>query len=85
MRFSLKDPPPDLEEILKAADKSQCLMGCSTSGQVSHRASSMPLWVYHVYVKFAHLSEKRSPSSFHATVYGCLKRCWQKKVGKVMQ
>ncbi|XP_040468261.1 calpain-13-like [Falco naumanni] len=34
MQFSLKDPPPDLEEILKAADKSQCLMGCSTSGQL---------------------------------------------------
>ncbi|NWZ38776.1 CAN13 protein, partial [Brachypodius atriceps] len=33
MLFSLKDPPPDLEEILKAADKSQCLMGCSTAGQ----------------------------------------------------
>ncbi|XP_074720969.1 calpain-13-like [Strix uralensis] len=32
MAFSLKNPPPDLEEILKAADKSQCLMGCSTSG-----------------------------------------------------
>ncbi|XP_009698201.1 PREDICTED: calpain-13, partial [Cariama cristata] len=32
VQFSLKDPPPDLEEILKAADKSQCLMGCSTSG-----------------------------------------------------
>ncbi|NXX11010.1 CAN13 protein, partial [Podargus strigoides] len=34
VQFSLKDPPPDLEEILKAADKSKCLMGCSTSGQV---------------------------------------------------
>ncbi|OWK53583.1 Calpain-13, partial [Lonchura striata] len=33
VQFSLKDPPPDLEEILKAADKSRCLMGCSTSGQ----------------------------------------------------
>ncbi|XP_068009811.1 calpain-13 isoform X3 [Melanerpes formicivorus] len=33
VQFSLKDPPPDLEEILKAADRSQCLMGCSTSGQ----------------------------------------------------
>ncbi|NXG12877.1 CAN13 protein, partial [Grallaria varia] len=33
MQFSLKDPPPDLEEILKAADKSGCLMGCSTPGQ----------------------------------------------------
>ncbi|XP_032845258.2 calpain-13 isoform X2 [Tyto alba] len=32
VQFSLKDPPPDLEEILKAADKSQCLMGCTTSG-----------------------------------------------------
>ncbi|KFO05355.1 Calpain-13, partial [Balearica regulorum gibbericeps] len=34
VQFSLKDPPPDLEEILKAAAKSQCLMGCSTSGQL---------------------------------------------------
>ncbi|KFM11790.1 Calpain-13, partial [Aptenodytes forsteri] len=34
VQFSLKDPPPDLEEILKAADKSKCLMGCSTSGQL---------------------------------------------------
>ncbi|NXN15997.1 CAN13 protein, partial [Indicator maculatus] len=34
VQFSLKDPPPDLEEILKAADRSQCLMGCSTSGQL---------------------------------------------------
>ncbi|KAM6082737.1 LOW QUALITY PROTEIN: calpain-13 [Chlamydotis macqueenii] len=34
VQFSLKDPPPDLEEILKAADKSRCLMGCSTSGQL---------------------------------------------------
>ncbi|NXX74231.1 CAN13 protein, partial [Urocolius indicus] len=34
MQFSLKRPPPDLEEILKAADKSRCLMGCSTSGQM---------------------------------------------------
>ncbi|NXL57595.1 CAN13 protein, partial [Chordeiles acutipennis] len=34
MQFSLKDPPPDLKEILKAADKSKCLMGCSTSVQV---------------------------------------------------
>uniref|UniRef100_A0A8U7MDL8 Uncharacterized protein n=1 Tax=Corvus moneduloides TaxID=1196302 RepID=A0A8U7MDL8_CORMO len=42
VQFSLKDPPPDLEEILKAADKSRCLMGCSTTGQVSHRASHMP-------------------------------------------
>ncbi|XP_009331962.1 PREDICTED: calpain-13 [Pygoscelis adeliae] len=33
VQFSLKDPPPDLEEILKAANKSKCLMGCSTSGQ----------------------------------------------------
>ncbi|XP_064271399.1 calpain-13 isoform X3 [Passer domesticus] len=33
VQFSLKDPPPDLEEILKAADKSRCLMGCSTSVQ----------------------------------------------------
>ncbi|NXK36624.1 CAN13 protein, partial [Piprites chloris] len=33
VQFSLKDPPPDLEEILKAADKSRCLMGCSTPGQ----------------------------------------------------
>ncbi|XP_053794449.1 calpain-13 [Vidua chalybeata] len=33
VQFSLKDPPPDLEEILIAADKSRCLMGCSTSGQ----------------------------------------------------
>ncbi|XP_037989004.1 calpain-13 isoform X2 [Motacilla alba alba] len=33
VQFSLKDPPPDLEEILKAADRSRCLMGCSTSGQ----------------------------------------------------
>ncbi|NXE92210.1 CAN8 protein, partial [Menura novaehollandiae] len=31
VQFSLKDPLPNLEEILKAADKSQCLMGCSTS------------------------------------------------------
>ncbi|XP_048155742.1 calpain-13 [Corvus hawaiiensis] len=35
VQFSLKDPPPDLEEILKAADKSRCLMGCSTTGQAS--------------------------------------------------
>nr|XP_021140491.1 calpain-13 isoform X4 [Columba livia]XP_021140493.1 calpain-13 isoform X4 [Columba livia]XP_021140494.1 calpain-13 isoform X4 [Columba livia]XP_021140495.1 calpain-13 isoform X4 [Columba livia]XP_021140496.1 calpain-13 isoform X4 [Columba livia]XP_021140497.1 calpain-13 isoform X4 [Columba livia]XP_021140498.1 calpain-13 isoform X4 [Columba livia]XP_021140499.1 calpain-13 isoform X4 [Columba livia]XP_021140500.1 calpain-13 isoform X4 [Columba livia] len=34
VQFSLKDPPPDLEEILKAADKSHCLMGCSTSSQL---------------------------------------------------
>ncbi|XP_064020409.1 calpain-13 isoform X1 [Pogoniulus pusillus] len=34
VQFSLKDPPPDLEEILKAADRSQCLMGCSTSAQL---------------------------------------------------
>ncbi|XP_062427280.1 calpain-13 [Rhea pennata] len=34
IQFSLKDPPSDLEEILKAADRSQCLMGCSTSGQL---------------------------------------------------
>ncbi|XP_061206521.1 calpain-13-like isoform X6 [Neopsephotus bourkii] len=34
VQFSLKDPPPDLHEILKAADKSHCLMGCSTSGQL---------------------------------------------------
>ncbi|KFQ51170.1 Calpain-13, partial [Nestor notabilis] len=34
VQFSLKDPPPDLDEILKAADKSHCLMGCSTSGQL---------------------------------------------------
>ncbi|XP_041281076.1 calpain-13-like [Onychostruthus taczanowskii] len=34
VQFSLKDPPPDLEEILKAADKSRCLMGCSTSTQM---------------------------------------------------
>ncbi|NWW89281.1 CAN13 protein, partial [Rhynochetos jubatus] len=33
VQLSLKDPPPDLEEILTAADKSQCLMGCSTTGQ----------------------------------------------------
>ncbi|XP_032538542.1 calpain-13-like isoform X1 [Chiroxiphia lanceolata] len=33
VQFSLKDPTPDLEEILKAADKSRCLMGCSTPGQ----------------------------------------------------
>ncbi|KAL2305889.1 hypothetical protein Nmel_003782 [Mimus melanotis] len=33
VQFSLQDPPPDLEEILKAADKSRCLMGCSTPGQ----------------------------------------------------
>ncbi|XP_058275868.1 calpain-13 isoform X2 [Hirundo rustica] len=33
VQFPLKDPPPDLEEILKAADKSRCLMGCSTSVQ----------------------------------------------------
>lgn len=41
VQFSLKDPPPDLEEIVKAADKSHCLMGCSTSSQVNHRARSM--------------------------------------------
>ncbi|XP_064504100.1 calpain-13 isoform X3 [Pseudopipra pipra] len=35
VQFSLKDPPPDLEEILKAADKSRCLMGCSTPGQAN--------------------------------------------------
>uniref|UniRef100_A0A803XM05 Calpain 13 n=2 Tax=Meleagris gallopavo TaxID=9103 RepID=A0A803XM05_MELGA len=34
MQFSLKDPPPYLEDILKAASKSQCLMGCSTSGRM---------------------------------------------------
>ncbi|XP_074434314.1 calpain-13 [Larus michahellis] len=34
VQFSLKDPPSDLEEILKAAAKSQCLMGCSTSGHL---------------------------------------------------
>ncbi|XP_015712371.1 calpain-13-like isoform X3 [Coturnix japonica] len=34
MQFSLKDPPPDLEDILKAASKSGCLMGCSTSGRM---------------------------------------------------
>ncbi|XP_056344106.1 calpain-13 isoform X2 [Oenanthe melanoleuca] len=33
VQFSLRDPPPDLEEILKAADRSGCLMGCSTPGQ----------------------------------------------------
>uniref|UniRef100_A0A803VZC8 Calpain 13 n=1 Tax=Ficedula albicollis TaxID=59894 RepID=A0A803VZC8_FICAL len=33
VQFSLRDPPPDLEEILKAADRSRCLMGCSTPGQ----------------------------------------------------
>ncbi|XP_071404164.1 calpain-13 [Pithys albifrons albifrons] len=33
VQFSLKDPPPYLEEILKAADESWCLMGCSTPGQ----------------------------------------------------
>ncbi|XP_030355431.1 calpain-13-like [Strigops habroptila] len=36
VQFSLKDPPPDLGEILKAADKSHCLMGCSTSGQLTN-------------------------------------------------
>ncbi|XP_050828369.1 calpain-13 [Serinus canaria] len=35
VQFSLKNPPPDLEEILRAADTSRCLMGCSTSGQSS--------------------------------------------------
>ncbi|OPJ72192.1 calpain-13 [Patagioenas fasciata monilis] len=34
VQFSLKDPPSDLEEILKAADTSHCLMGCSTSSQM---------------------------------------------------
>ncbi|KGL75070.1 Calpain-13, partial [Tinamus guttatus] len=34
VQFSLKDPPSELEEILKAADRSRCLMGCSTSGQL---------------------------------------------------
>ncbi|XP_074025117.1 calpain-13 [Numenius arquata] len=34
VQFSLKDPPSDLEEILKAAATSRCLMGCSTSGHV---------------------------------------------------
>nr|XP_009684435.1 PREDICTED: calpain-13 isoform X1 [Struthio camelus australis] len=34
VQFSLKDPPSDLQKILKAADRSQCLMGCSTSGQL---------------------------------------------------
>ncbi|NXT21107.1 CAN13 protein, partial [Syrrhaptes paradoxus] len=34
VQFSLKDPPPDLEEIVKAAIKSRCLMGCSTSSQL---------------------------------------------------
>ncbi|XP_074945986.1 calpain-13 [Phalacrocorax aristotelis] len=34
VQLSLKDPPPDLEEILKAADKSKCLIVCSTSGQL---------------------------------------------------
>ncbi|XP_066403864.1 calpain-13-like [Molothrus aeneus] len=33
VQFSLKEPPSDLEEILRAADTSGCLMGCSTSGQ----------------------------------------------------
>ncbi|NXI68888.1 CAN13 protein, partial [Anseranas semipalmata] len=37
VQFSLKDPPPDLEEILKAAGKSQCMMGCSTSGRLRNR------------------------------------------------
>ncbi|KAM7027827.1 calpain-13 isoform 1-T1 [Passerculus sandwichensis] len=35
VQFSLKEPPSDLEEILRAADRSRCLMGCSTSGQSS--------------------------------------------------
>ncbi|KGL86258.1 Calpain-13, partial [Charadrius vociferus] len=34
VQFSLKDPPTCLEEILKAAAQSRCLMGCSTSGQL---------------------------------------------------
>ncbi|KFW87666.1 Calpain-13, partial [Phalacrocorax carbo] len=34
VQLSLKDPPPDLEEILKAAVKSKCLIACSTSGQL---------------------------------------------------
>ncbi|NXT85135.1 CAN13 protein, partial [Zapornia atra] len=34
VQFSLKEPPPHLQEILRAAAKSQCLMGCSTSGQL---------------------------------------------------
>uniref|UniRef100_A0A8B9TSZ4 Calpain 13 n=2 Tax=Anas platyrhynchos TaxID=8839 RepID=A0A8B9TSZ4_ANAPL len=34
LQFSLKKPPPDLQEILKAAGKSRCMMGCSTSGQM---------------------------------------------------
>jgi len=87
VQFSLKDPPPYLEEILKAADTSQCLMGCSTSGQVSHRARSMPFWVYHVCVRVALLSEKGSPKSLCVivTAYGCLERSRQQKVYKVMQ
>ncbi|XP_059696717.1 calpain-13 isoform X3 [Haemorhous mexicanus] len=37
VQFSLKNPPPDLEEILRAADTSRCLMGCSTSGQIPYK------------------------------------------------
>ncbi|NXD25462.1 CAN13 protein, partial [Spelaeornis formosus] len=41
--ISLQKPPHDLEEILKAAYKSHCFMGCSTLDQVSHRAHHMLL------------------------------------------
>uniref|UniRef100_A0A674JDH6 Calpain 13 n=1 Tax=Terrapene triunguis TaxID=2587831 RepID=A0A674JDH6_9SAUR len=32
VQFPLQKPPSDLQEILKAAAKSQCLMGCTTPG-----------------------------------------------------
>ncbi|XP_075781447.1 calpain-13 [Pelodiscus sinensis] len=35
VQFSLQSPPSDLQEILKAAVKSQCLMGCATPGKPS--------------------------------------------------
>lgn len=63
LQFSLKKPPPDLQEILKAAGKSRCMMGCSTSGQVSREARSTPFLVYYVCIKGTLLSEEGSPQS----------------------
>ncbi|OXB82815.1 UNVERIFIED_CONTAM: hypothetical protein H355_010385 [Colinus virginianus] len=37
VQFSLKNPPPDLRDILKAASRSHCLIGCSTSGWMTNR------------------------------------------------
>ncbi|NXJ04971.1 CAN13 protein, partial [Odontophorus gujanensis] len=36
VQFSLKDPPPDLKDILKAASRSHSLIGCSTSGWMTN-------------------------------------------------